>query len=109
MSIREGHRATGNPRAVLTRQILVISQVVCAVVLLSVTGEVLRGFWSLLHVDIGIDRTHLLTMQINLPTARYRAGADIGKFFERVTDSVRALPGVTNAAAITCCQSPSGI
>jgi len=99
-SIRESHRATGNPRAVLTRQILVVSQVVCAVVLLSVTGEVLRSFWSLLHVDIGIDRTHVLTMQVNLPTARYRAGADIGNFFERVTDSVRSLPGVTNAAAI---------
>lgn len=99
-SIREGHRATGNPRAILTRQILVVSQVVCAVVLLAVTGEVLRSFWSLLHVDIGIDRTHLLTMQVNLPTVRYRKGADIGNFFERVTDSVRALPGITNAAAI---------
>jgi putative ABC transport system permease protein len=99
-SIRDGHRATGNRHAVLTRQILVVSQVVCAVVLLSVTGEVLRSFWSLLHVDIGIDRTHLLTMQVNLPTARYRAGADIGNFFERLTDSVRSLPGVTNAAAI---------
>jgi predicted permease len=79
---------------------LVVSQVACAVVLLSVTGQGLRSFWSLLHVDIGIDRTHLLTMQINLPSARYQAGADIGTFFERVVDSVRSLPGVTNAAAI---------
>jgi len=99
-SIRESNRATGTRRTVRTRQMLVVSQVVCAVVLLSVTGQVLRSFWSLLHVDIGIDRTHLLTMQINLPSARYRAGADIGNFFERVVNSVRSLPGVTNAAAI---------
>lgn len=64
-SIRESNRATGNRRTALTRQVLVVSQVVCAVVLLSVTGEVLQSFWSLLHLDVGIDRTHLLTMQIN--------------------------------------------
>jgi putative ABC transport system permease protein len=99
-SMRESNRATGTLRTVLTRQMLVVAQVVCAVVLLSVTGEVLRSFWSLLHVDIGIDRTQVLTMQINLPSGRYQRGADIGGFFERVVDSVRSLPGVTNAAAI---------
>jgi len=99
-SLRESHRATGNLRAARTRQMLVIAQVVCTVVLLSVTGAVLQSFWSLLHVDVGIDRTDLWTVQVNLPSAKYRAGTDIGTFFERVSDSVRALPGVTNGAAI---------
>jgi predicted permease len=99
-SIRESNRATGNPRAVLTRQMLVVSQVACAVVLLSVTGGVLQSLWSLLHVDIGIDRTHLLTMRINLPSAKYAAGADVGKFFEDAVNRVRSLPGVASAASI---------
>ncbi len=99
-SMRESNRATGTLRTVLTRQTLVVAQVICAVVLLSATGEVLQSFWSLLHVEIGIDRTQVLTMQINLPSARCQRGGDIGNFFERVVDSVRSLSGVTNAAAI---------
>src|SRR5262245_59622481 len=99
-SMRESHRTIGSPRAILTRQVLVMSQVVCAVTLLSVTGQVLQSFWSLLNVDIGVNRTGLLTMQINLPSAKYPAGAGVGTFFGRVADGIRALPGVTNAAAI---------
>jgi len=99
-SIRESHRVTGTLRTVQTRRVLVVSQVVCAVVLLSVTGEMVQSFWSLLHVDIGIDRTNLLTMQVNLPSGKYHAGAEIGRFFERAVDDVRALPGVTSSAAI---------
>jgi putative ABC transport system permease protein len=99
-SLQTSHRARDSRGGTRTRQILVVSQVAGAVVLLAVTGATLQRVWSLLHVDIGIDRTHLLTMQINLPAAMYRGGADIGTFFERVTDRVRALPGVASAAAI---------
>jgi putative ABC transport system permease protein len=99
-STRGSNRATAPLRAVLTRKILVVAQVSCAVVLLSVTGEVLQKFWSLLHVDIGIDRGQLVTMQVNLPSEKYRAAADVAGFFERVVDSARTLPGVVNAAAI---------
>jgi putative ABC transport system permease protein len=99
-SLRESSRTTGSLRAVLTRKMLVVSQVACAALLLSVTGEVLHGFWSLLHVDIGVDRNHLLTMQISLPSERYRTAADIATFFGNATDGVRSLPGVASAAAI---------
>jgi putative ABC transport system permease protein len=99
-SMRESNRTMGSLRALLTRRALVISQVVCAVVLLSVTAEVLQSFWSLLHVDIGINRANVLTIQINLPSAKYPGGAGVGAFFGQVVDSVRSLPGVTNAAAI---------
>ena len=99
-AIRETTQATGSLRGVLTRQPLVISQVVCTVVLLAVTGKALQSFWSLLHVDIGIDRSHLMTLQINLPSTRYLTGVSIGSFFEGVVDGMRGLPGVTDAAAI---------
>ncbi|HEV3216384.1 MAG TPA: FtsX-like permease family protein, partial [Vicinamibacterales bacterium] len=99
-SLRESGRATGNLRAALTRKVLVGSQIACAALLLSVTGEVLQSFWSLLHVDIGVDRTHLLTMQISLPSEKYRTGPEVAKFFEKATDSVLSLPGVASAAAI---------
>jgi putative ABC transport system permease protein len=99
-SLRESNRSTGNVRAVFTRKMLVVSQVASAALLLSVTGGVLDSFWSLLRVDIGVDRSHLLTMQISLPSEKYRTGANVAKFFERAADRVRSLPGVVSAAAI---------
>jgi predicted permease len=100
VSLRESARATGGRRAVLTRRVLVVAQVACAVMLLSVTGEMLRSLWSLMHVDIGFERAQLLTMQINLPSGKYPQGGDIGTFFERVADRLQPLPGVAHAAAI---------
>jgi putative ABC transport system permease protein len=99
-SLRERSSASAGRRAVLTRQALVVAQIGCAVVLLSITGEVLRGLWSLMRVDIGIERQHLMTMRINLPSANYRQGPVIGDFFDRLVADVRTLPGVSQAAAI---------
>jgi predicted permease len=93
-------RTSAGRRAVLTRQALVVAQIACAVVLLSITGEVLRGLRSLMRVDIGIERQHLVTMRINLPSANYRQGPVVGDFFDRLVADVQTLPGVTRAAAI---------
>jgi len=99
-TLRERSSASAGRRAVLTRQALVVAQIGCAVVLLSITGEVLRGLRSLMRVDIGIERQHLMTMRINLPSANYRQGPVTGNFFDRLVADVQTLPGVTQAAAI---------
>jgi putative ABC transport system permease protein len=82
-----------------TRKTLVAFQLVCAVVLLTTTGDVLRQFWDLLHVDIGFDRTHLTTMRVSLPSTRYTTGGQIGQWYEKLASSVRSVPGVQQAAA----------
>jgi putative ABC transport system permease protein len=74
-------------------------QLVCAVVLLTTTGDVLHQFWDLLHVDIGFDRTHLTTMRVSLPATRYTTGGQIGQWYENLASSVRSVPGVQQAAA----------
>ena len=99
-ALRERTSASAGRRAVLTRQALVVAQISCAVVLLSITGEVLRGLRSLMRVDIGIERQHLMTMRINLPLANYRQGPAIGDFFDRLVADMQTLPSVTQAAAI---------
>jgi putative ABC transport system permease protein len=99
-SIHEGGRTIGSRRAAFTRQTLVVFQVACAVTLLAGAGEILQSFWKLWHMDVGIDRSHLLTMRVELPSTKYRAGIQIGRFFDKAANRIQALPGVASAAAI---------
>ena len=94
-----GIRILADRTGTWTRKILVAFQLVCAVVLLTTTGQVLHQFWDLMHVDIGFDRTHLITMRVSLPSTRYTSGAQIGQWYEKLTSSVRSVPGVQRASA----------
>lgn len=100
ISIHEGGRATGSRRTAFARRTLVVFQVACAVALLGGAGEILQSFWTLLHMDVGIDRAHLLTMRVELPSTKYKDGFQIGSFFDDAANRVKALPGVGAAAAI---------
>lgn len=99
-SIHEGGRATGSRSTALARRGLVVFQVACAVALLGGAGEILESFWTLLHMDVGIDRAHLLTMRVELPSTKYKDGLQIGSFFDDAANRIQALPGVRTAAAI---------
>jgi putative ABC transport system permease protein len=98
--VAAGSRVVGDRTGIWVRKALVAFQLVCAVVLLTTTGDVLRQFWDLLHVDVGFDRTHLITMRVNLPSTRYRTGPQIGEWFEKLSSTVASVPGVQQAAAV---------
>jgi putative ABC transport system permease protein len=71
--VGSGSRTSADRAGILTRKSLVAFQLICAVVLLTATADVLRTFWGLLHTDVGFDRTHLITMRVNLPATKYSA------------------------------------
>jgi putative ABC transport system permease protein len=96
----EGSRTTSDRKGVHTRKTLVVFQIACAVLLLAATGEVLQSFRTLMRTDVGFDRTHLITMRVSLPSAKYREGTEIGGFFERTAGEMSSMPGVRTAAAI---------
>jgi predicted permease len=95
-----GIRISAGRSGVMTRKLLVLVQLTCAVVLLGGASTVLQSFWRRLHVDVGFDRSRLLTMRVSLPSAQYRTGAAVGQQFEKLAASVAAVPGVRSAAAI---------
>jgi putative ABC transport system permease protein len=95
-----GSRISADRTGVRMRKALVAFQLICAVVLLTTTGDMLRQFRELLRLDIGFDRSHLVTMRINLPSTNYRTGVQIGEWFEHLAAAVRTVPGVQQAAAV---------
>ena len=100
LSVGGGSRVSSDRVGVFTRKLLVVFQLTCAVVLCTTTMSVLESFWGLLQVDVGFDKSRLLTMRVSLPSSKYKTGEAIGRLFERVAPRVGSVPGVRQAAAI---------
>jgi len=76
---------------------LVISEIALALVLLTGAGLLIRTFLGLMQVDLGIDPTNVVTMEIDLPHYKYSVPANQAQFFRQLLQRVQALPGVTSA------------
>ena len=68
------------------------------VILLCGAGLLVRTVMALNSVDNGVDRHDLLTMEVSLPVARYTPERRT-LFYRNAVAALRALPGVTTAAA----------
>lgn len=93
--------STGNSGSQIFRHVLVTTEISLALVLLIGCGLMLRAFWKLQEVDIGVDPRSVLTMQVNLPGASYADAAKIESFWTRLNDAVSHLPGVESSAIAT--------
>jgi predicted permease len=86
-----------------TRNLLVAGEVACTVVLLMVTGLVLRSFSQVLRQTRGFDADHVTAAQVNLYAPQYSdalASADAAKnaFIERTLTALQQIPGVQSVA-----------
>jgi putative ABC transport system permease protein len=82
------------------RQVLVVSEVALALMLLVGAGLLLRSLSSLRAVHPGFDAGNVLTAEIGIPEAKYITPERRNQFFEDVLRRVRLLPGVEAAAWI---------
>ena len=79
------------------RNLLVVSEVALALMLLIGAGLLMRSLSGLRSVDPGFDPTHTLTGTVMIPNAKYATPEQRNQFFDRVAENVRALPGVQAA------------
>jgi predicted permease len=90
---------TGRGRAL--RNALMIGEIAVSLALLIGAGLLLRTFARLRSAQIGVDAHDVLTMRINLPSAKYRTGEDQKDFFDQLVARVDAIPGVRAASVST--------
>lgn len=83
------------------RAVLVAAELALAVVLVAGCALLLRSYGAMRAVDPGFDPTGTLTADIRLLMPRYPQEAQAVDFFARVTDALRAVPGVTAVGAST--------
>jgi putative ABC transport system permease protein len=83
------------------RSALVVCEVAVATVLLIGAGLLIRSFDRLLEVPQGFSADNVLTMQLSLTQSKYPRKADRAGFVNQALERIRALPGVTSAAAVS--------
>ena len=71
------------------------------VVLLVSSGLLIRALWRLQNVDPGFRTAGVLTLRTALPMPKYEKTADRARFYRRVLQEARRLPGVSEAAYIS--------
>jgi len=98
-ALKENTRAAiDSPPATTLRALLVTSEVALALVLLVGAGLMVKGFRNLLTIEMGFDRTQVLTLHVSLPEVRYHTADAILGYYDRALQNLGALPAVRSAA-----------
>ncbi len=89
------------------RQALVTAQIAVSLILLTGAGLLLRSFWRLESVPLGMSTDNILTAQLDLPEYRYPHAAQQLEFFRDLRARLGRLPGI-GALALSDTLPPSG-
>lgn len=89
---------TGSGTAAMFRRVLVAGELSLALVLLIGCGLMVRAFWKLQKVEVGLNPDHIVTMNIELPDATYKTSKDLDNFWRLLQQRLSSLPGVQSAA-----------
>jgi predicted permease len=82
------------------RSSLVAAEVALSVMLVVIGGQLLGSFVKLMNTDPGFDARHVLASVVLPAPERYPGPEKRALFFQRIFDSVRALPGVESAGVV---------
>jgi predicted permease len=96
----------------LIRRLLITFEIACTVVLLIVTGLVVRSFSRVLNQPHDFDASHIVLAEVDLLSPRYEQPNGSGdsarsEFIDRILDKIHSIPGV-EFAAITSTMPMSG-
>lgn len=105
---QQSRSMTGSRSASRWRNVLVVSEVTLAMVLLVGAALMGRSVHALVSVDRGFDTEGLVRLRVGLPADRYADPPLRDTFSEDLIDAVRRLPNVSAATAGHVPPSPSG-
>lgn len=101
-ALQAGGRGTTQTRSGLRlSELLVSAEVALSAALLVAAGLLVGSLMRILAIDQGFHPDHVLTVKLNLPSAKYRDDKQQVAFIDRLLPSVQALPGVRAAGSIS--------
>jgi putative ABC transport system permease protein len=83
------------------RNLLAVSEIALALVLLIGAGLLVRSFMRVLDVRPGFESANLVTMNVSANGTRYADDAKVRAFYDEVLQRVAALPGVDTVAVVS--------
>jgi len=92
--------ATGAARHHVRRG-LVMAEIALAVMVVIAAGLLVRTVYNLTNVDAGFNRSRLVTFSITLPQVNYLQGEARMQRYQALLDTLRGVPGVQGATAMS--------
>jgi putative ABC transport system permease protein len=105
-----GFGAKGTVRGVVSqrfRRVLLVGQVAVATIVLSASALFVRSLVHVQRVDLGFEPRDVLTARLALSKRPSLDAAARARFFDRLLERVRVMPGVTSAAAASSMLGPA--
>lgn len=94
-----GRGAGGGERSPRFQDLLVVTEIALALVLLTGAGLLLQSFLRLQTEDLGFRPEGVLTFELSLPEASYPEPDRVAAFYREVRDRIGRIPGVVAAGA----------
>lgn len=103
--LKDGGRSSSGASRQGFRKMLVTVQIALSLMLLVGAGLLIQTLERLEHQDLGFRIDHLMKAHLYLPPAQYPTSEAITEFCDRLTDRLRAVPGV-RAVSVTAIYPP---
>lgn len=100
-ALKAGGSAGSERRQHRVRSGFIITQVALTLVLLVVSGLLMRMVTRYRHADLGFDPGHIFATDVNLSLTRYQGRDVIRDFYQPFIDRVDRIPGVRAAGLIS--------
>jgi putative ABC transport system permease protein len=101
-ALKEGGRSDGSGGGhSRLRSTLVVAEITVALILLVVSGLLLRSFQKLQNVDLGFKPDHVVTATYDLPKKKYVTQADIESFRRNLQEKLKQMPGLLSYGLTT--------
>jgi putative ABC transport system permease protein len=99
--LKSGMRGAGGSEGKhRVRNVLIMTEVALALILLICASLLIQTFARLGKVDTGMRTERLFTARVGLPEAAYPKPENIISFFDRLMPRLRAIPGVESATLV---------
>jgi putative ABC transport system permease protein len=102
---RTGSRAGSRDRL---RNVLIVSEIALALVLLTGAGLLIRSAIALNGVDPGFDPRGVVAGRVSLPAVAYETPEQVTRAFERIEERLSAVPGVASGALVSSAPLEDG-
>jgi putative ABC transport system permease protein len=98
--LKEGTKGTAGGRKKFLRNLLVVTELALAVVLLIGAGLMLKSFQRLQDVNPGFNSQNLLTLELPISTTRYPTSAQQMTAFQQIAQRLEKVNGVEAVGAV---------
>jgi putative ABC transport system permease protein len=99
--LKEGGRTSHSAGRRSLRQVLVITEVALALILLIGAGLLANSFLHLMRVEHGFNPSNVLTINLTLPASKYTQNSQTIAFLQQTMERVAQIPGVRSAGLVS--------